>query len=120
MNNNIALGFPLLLQAPTGGGGSGLLGTMLMMATIFAIFYLLVIRPQQRKQRLAQKEREELLNALKPGDKVVTSSGIYGTVVAVRESTVLLRIAQSVSIEVLRSAIQGLQSSEVKEAEPAK
>lgn len=117
MNMNISLGFPLLLQQP---GGGGLLGTMLMMGAIFGIFYFLVIRPQQRRQRLAQKERESLLSALKPGDKVVTSGGIYGTVVAVRPDTVLLRIAQSVSIEVLRSAIQGFQSADVKEAEPVK
>ena len=118
MNMNIALGFPLLLQQQPGGGG--LLGTMLMMAAIFGIFYFLVIRPQQRKQRRAQKEREDLLSALKPGDKIVTSGGVYGTVVAVRQDTVLLRIAQSVSIELLRSAIQGFQSADVKEAESVK
>jgi preprotein translocase subunit YajC len=119
MNILIALNLPLvLLQGQTGSGS--LVGTMLMMGAIFGIFYFLVIRPQQRKQRQAQKERDEMLNALKSGDKVVTNGGIYGTVVAVRESTVLLRIAQSVSIEVQRSAISGPQASEVKEAEPAR
>ena len=87
---------------------------------IFVVFYFLLIRPQQKKQRTAQKEREQMLSALKSGDKVVTSGGIYGTVVAVRESTVQLRIAQSVSIEVLRSAIAGQQGSDIKEAEAVK
>lgn len=96
--------------------------SLLPMLIIFLIFYFLVIRPQQKRQRLAQTEREQLLKSLKPGDKVVTSGGIYGTIVAVRdkEDTVQLRIAQSVSIEVLRSSIAGPQSSEIKEAEAAK
>jgi preprotein translocase subunit YajC len=92
------------------------------MIIIFLIFFLLVIRPQQKRQRQAQTDRELMLKALKPGDKVITTGGIYGTIVAVRdkEDTVQLRIAQSVSIEVLRSSIAGLQSSDIKEVEPIK
>ena len=88
---------------------------------IFAIFYLLLIRPQQKRQRQAQMDRDTMLKALKPGDKIVTSGGIYGTVVAVREKddTVQLRIAQSVSIEAERSSIARLQTAD-KEPEPAK
>lgn len=88
---------------------------------IFVIFYFLLIRPQQKRQRLAQQEREAMLKALRPGDKVITTGGIYGTIVAVREKddTVQLRIAQSVSVEAERSAIARLQTSE-KDAEPAK
>lgn len=94
---------------------------MLPFVLIFVIFYFLLIRPQQRKQRLAQQERDALLKALKPGDKVVTTSGIYGTIVAVRDKddTVQLRIAQSVSVEAERSAIARLQVSE-KELETSK
>ena len=87
---------------------------------IMAIFYFLIIRPQQKKQRQAQTERDEMLSSLKPNDKVITSGGIYGTIIAVRENTVQLKIAQSVSIEVLRSAISGPQSSDVKEVEAVK
>jgi preprotein translocase subunit YajC len=110
-----------ILQAPNGGGG-GLFFSLLPMIIIFLIFYLLVIRPQQKRQRQTQTEREVMLKALKPGDKVVTSGGIYGTIVAVKdkEDTVQLRIAQSVSIEVLRSSIAGPQSSDIKEVEAAK
>ncbi|HVG20521.1 MAG TPA: preprotein translocase subunit YajC [Blastocatellia bacterium] len=112
----------LLFIQPANGGGGGLLISLMPMLIIFLIFYFLVIRPQQKRQRQAQAEREQLLKSLKPGDKVVTSGGIYGTIVAVRdkEDTVQLRIAQSVSIEVLRSSIAGPQSSEVKEVEAAK
>jgi len=120
MNTTIELGF-LLFFFQTGGGG-GLIGLLLPWILIFGIFYFLVIRPQQKKQRLAQTERENLLKALKPGDKIITSSGIYGTIVAVREKedTVLVRIAQSVSIEMLRSSIAGLQSSDIKDVEVVK
>ena len=91
------------------------------MILVFGIFYVLIIRPQQKKQRQAQTERDKMLAALKPQDKVITNGGIYGTVIAVRESTVQLKIAQSVSIEVSRSAVAQLQDSELgKEAEAGK
>ena len=105
------------------GGGSatgGLVG-LLPFILIFVIFYFLLIRPQQRKQRLAQQERDAMLKSLKSGDKVVTTGGIYGTIVAVRDKddTVQLRIAQSVSVEAERSAIAKLQPSD-KEVEAVK
>jgi preprotein translocase subunit YajC len=118
MNTATVSGVLLFIQQ--NGGGGGLLTFLLPWILIFAIFYLLVIRPQQRKQRQAQKDREQLLAALKPGDKIVTTGGIYGTVVAVRDTTVQLRIAQSVSIEILRSSIAGTQGAEIKEVEAAK
>jgi preprotein translocase subunit YajC len=115
--NIIALFVPILMLLQ--GGAGGLIGLMPFIL-IFAILYLLVIRPQQKKQRVAQSERANMLKALKPGDKVVTSGGIYGTIVAVREKddTVQLRIAQSVSVEAERSAIGRLQVSD-KEVEAA-
>src|SRR5262252_6934029 len=105
----------LLLFLQTGGAG---LVSLLPFVLIFGIFYFLIIRPQQKRQRQAQLDRDAMLKALKPGDKVVTSGGIYGTIVAVREKdeTVQLRIATSVSIEAERSSIAKLQSTE-KEAE---
>src|SRR5262244_2688000 len=114
MNTIPNFGSLAFLQGSPGGGLIGLLPFIL----IFVIFYFLLIRPQQKRQRQAQQEREALLKAIKPGDKVVTTGGIYGTIVAVREKddTVQLRIAQSVSIEAERSAISRLQTSE-REAE---
>ena len=87
------------------------------MLLVFGVFYMLLIRPQQRKQR----ELQSTIAQLKTGDKVVTTGGIYGTIVAVREKddTVQLRIAQSVSVEAERSAIARLQESE-KEVEASK
>lgn len=119
-NMNIAYILPILLLDGGGASPGGGLGFLLPMVFVFAIFYFLIIRPQQKKQKQAQAEREALLNAIKPGDKVVTSSGIYGTVIAVKENTVQVKIAQSVSVEMLRSAIASLQSADVKEVETAK
>jgi preprotein translocase subunit YajC len=118
MNITNHLGSMAFLQ---GGNATGGLVGLLPFILIFVIFYFLLIRPQQKKQRLAQQERETMLKALKPGDKVITTGGIYGTIVAVREKddTVQLRIAQSVSIEAERSAIARVQPSE-KEAEASK
>jgi len=112
---------PASLAFLQGGGASGGLLGLLPFILIFVIFYFLLIRPQQKKQRLAQAERDTMLKALKAGDKVVTTGGIYGTIVAVREKddTVQLRIAQSVSIEAERSAIARMQASE-KEVEVTK
>lgn len=118
MNIQTNLGSLAFLQQP--GAGNPLL-TFGPFILIFVIFYFLLIRPQQKKQKQAQKDREAMLKALKAGDKIVTTGGIYGTIVAVREKddTVQLRIAQSVSVEAERSAIARLQPSE-KEAEASK
>lgn len=104
-----------------GGNATGGLVGLLPFILIFVIFYFLLIRPQQKKQRLAQEERNAMLKALKSGDRVVTTGGIYGTIVAVRDKddTVQLRIAQSVSVEAERSAIARLQTSD-KDVEPGK
>lgn len=111
----------LLLILQNGGAG-GIFTSMFPLILIFGIFYFLLIRPQQKRQRQAQVDRDAMLNALKPNDKIVTSGGIYGSIVAVREKedTVMLKIAQSVTIEVQRSSIAGLQPNEAKEVETAK
>jgi preprotein translocase subunit YajC len=123
MNMTIELSFLLFFFDNGGAGGAGgLIGPFLPLILIFGIFYLLLIRPQQKKQKQAQIERDSLLKSLKSGDKIITSSGIYGTIVAVRdkEDTVLVRIAQSVSVEMMRSSVASLQSSDIKEVEATK
>jgi preprotein translocase subunit YajC len=88
-------------QAPGGGGFGSVATQMLFFAAILAIFYFLLIRPQQ-KQR---KEREAMLAAVKKGDRVVTSSGLHGTVVGLNEHTVMLKVADQVKLEFDRAAI---------------
>ena len=72
---------------------------------VLVIFYFLLILPAQRQR----KRQQQLLAALKTGDKVITSGGIYGTIVGLRDQVVQLRIADQVRIDVARSAIAGLQ-----------
>jgi preprotein translocase subunit YajC len=86
---------------PGGAGSNAVLTQIVFFAAIFAIFYFLLIRPQQ-KQR---KEREALLRAVKRGDRVVTSSGMHGTVTALDDNTVTLRVADQVKITFDRGAI---------------
>jgi preprotein translocase subunit YajC len=111
-----------LLFLQQNGGSGGLLTGLFPIILIFGIFYFLIIRPQQKRQKQIQLDRDAMLNTLKPNDKVVTSGGIYGSIVAVREKedTLMLKIAQSVTIEVQRSSIAGLQPNESKEVETAK
>ncbi len=72
-----------------------------MVLMMFAIMYFLVIRPQQRKQ----KEHSDMLAKLAKNDEVVTSSGIHGTVVALGDKTVTVRIADNVRVEMDKSSI---------------
>jgi preprotein translocase subunit YajC len=85
-----------------GQGGTPLLGTPLMLILIFAIFYFLLILPQQRRQ----KRWQAMLNDLKNGDRVVTSGGISGTIIALRDQVVHLRVPpDGIKLEVARSAV---------------
>ena len=68
---------------------------------LILIFYLLLLRPQQ----VQQKKLKQMLAALKKGDKVVTSGGIFGTIVGIDEQKAVLRIAEDVKVECLKSAI---------------
>jgi preprotein translocase subunit YajC len=72
---------------------------------IMVIFYVLLILPAQRRQ----KKTQEMLGALKNGDKVVTTGGLFGTIVGLEGDSVQLRIADQVRVKVLRSAVAGLQ-----------
>lgn len=92
----------LLAMAPQGGdGGGSLISTMIMFGAIFAIFYFMIIRPQQKRA----KEREKLLSNIEKGDKIVTSGGVHATIVGIEEKTVLIEIAPNVKVKVERSAI---------------
>ena len=88
-------------QAPSGHGSGSMMVQLAFFAAIFAIFYFLLIRPQQKTKR----ERERMLGAVKPGDRVVMSSGLHGTVVKLSEHGVTLKVADQVRLEFDRAAI---------------
>jgi preprotein translocase subunit YajC len=94
----------------TGGSGSGS-GTLLSLVPfvlIFVIFYFMLILPQQKKQ----KQQKSLMDGLKKGDKVITASGIWGTVTNLGKDTVTLQIADNTKIKMQREHIARLRSEE--------
>jgi preprotein translocase subunit YajC len=91
-------------------------GTLIQFAplvVIGVIFYVLLIRPAQTRQ----KKTQQMLGALKNGDKVVTNGGLYGTIVGLDDETLQLRIADNVKVKVARSAVAGVQPGEEKKEE---
>jgi preprotein translocase subunit YajC len=80
------------------GGGFGMFIPFIF---IFVIMYFIMIRPQQRRQ----KEQQKLISELKTGDRVVTSSGIHGLIANVKDSTVIVKVADNVKIEMDKAAI---------------
>lgn len=87
-----------------GGGGGNPILTFLPIILIFVIFYFLLIRPQQRKQ----KAHQSMLDRISKGDRVVTSGGLYGTVVGVKDNVVVLKIAEDVKAEFAKSSVSGI------------
>jgi preprotein translocase subunit YajC len=88
------------------GGGAA---PIVMMVAIFAIFYFLLIMPQQRKQ----KKWQEMLKLVKPGDKVVTSGGLTGAIMSVKDDVVVLRVPpDNIKLEIARSSIVTLTTQE--------
>jgi len=90
-----------MAQGPNGGGSQGVMMQLLFFAAIFAIFYFLLIRPQQKQKR----EREAILRAVKKGDRVVTTSGVHGTVVGLTEQMMTLKVADQVRVDFDRAAL---------------
>ena len=84
-----------------GAGGSSMFSPLIFMGVIFFIFYFMMIRPQQKRQ----KERQRLLNEMKKGDKVITAGGIHGRIIALEEKTVLVEISDNIKIKVERASI---------------
>jgi preprotein translocase subunit YajC len=89
--------------APAGGVEQSVL-SFLPFVLIIAIFYFLIIRPQNKKQ----KETQKMLEALKKGDKVVTIGGINGIIQNVKEKTVVIKVDDDTKIEFLRSAVSSV------------
>ena len=93
-------------------GTSGGLMAFLPLIIIMGIFYVLLILPAQRRQ----KKTQQMISALKNGDKVVTTGGLLGTIVGIEGDTIQLRVADQVKVKVLRSAVSGLQPDSKEES----
>jgi preprotein translocase subunit YajC len=91
-------------------GGFGALSGLLPMLLIIGVFYMLLIRPQQKRQR----ELQQTIAELKVGDRVVTTGGVIGTITTVRDTSFLIRSGDKSILEVARSAIAGIEGEEAK------
>jgi preprotein translocase subunit YajC len=105
----------LQAEAPANAPGGGGIQMILMMVLIFAVFYFFMIRPQSKRQKEIKKQRE----AMKPGDKVVTSGGIYGRVREIKEATVDIEIAENVRVRVDKNSVY-LSSEDIQQQQQAK
>ena len=98
----------VVAMAQPGSGQQSLLMTFLPFALILAIFYFIILLPMRRRQ----KKVEDFQSALKVGDKIVTTSGIYGEISKTNDKSLQLQVADKVRIEVARSAIGGYQGKD--------
>ncbi len=107
--------FPLLQAAPSSTGS--LLTTFIPFGLVILIFYFLIIRPQNKKQ----KQMEKMLSALKKGDKVVTIGGIHGVIQSVKDGgTVVVKVDESCKLEFSRSAIASVVAEPAKDEKAGK
>ncbi len=95
-------------QTAPGAGGAGGFSMLVPLLLMFAVFYFLLIRPQQRKQR----QHQDMLRSLKIGDRVITSGGLIGTIVEGGDKAVKLEVADRVRVEVGRTFITGKLSKD--------
>jgi preprotein translocase subunit YajC len=103
-------------QAAQGATGPGPLMTMFPFIIILVIMYFMVFRPQQKKQ----KEHQEMLNKIKRNDEVMTSGGIYGKVIEIKDQVVILEVAPNVRIRVNRPQISAVTTADKAPAKDGK
>lgn len=97
--------FLLMTSPDAAGGGGSFWASWGILIPLFLIMYLMLIRPQRKKQ----KEHNKMLTELRKGDKVVTSGGMFGTIFAIQDdkNKIVLKIANEVKVEILKSSIAG-------------
>jgi len=108
--NAISKGLVLLQTAAANPTGQ-MVSTLVTFGLVFVVFYFLIIRPQNKKQ----KEAKKMIEAVKKGDKIVTIGGVHGTVHAVKEGTVVVKVDDDCKIEFSKSAVATVSVSKVEE-----
>jgi len=88
----------------TGTGGGGSFGAFVPLILMFAIFYFLLIRPQQKKAKM----HKQMLSSVKKGDKVVSSGGLHGVITGIADDVVTMEIAPKIRVKVSRGSIAGI------------
>ena len=95
-------------SAPRGGGS--FVTALIPFILVFVIFYLLIIMPSRKRQ----KKHQQMVEELKPGDKIVTSGGVYGTVMGIQKDRIELKIAANVKIEITKNAVGAVLTPQKK------
>ena len=104
----------LVLMAADSTSSASLTSSLLMFVLIILIFYFLIYRPQKKRD----KEAKAMLAAMKKGDKVVTIGGIHGTIVTVKDKTVVIKVDDSARIEFSKEAISSVISKDAVKTAP--
>ena len=99
-------------QAAGGGAhtpppGGGMFTTLVFFGVMILFFYLLIFRPQQKRA----KKHQEFLNSLRQGDRIITSSGIYGTIVSLTPNTAEIEVSKNVRLKILKNQIAAFQAT---------
>jgi len=100
----LLFGVPQTADPSAGGTAGSLIGSFIPILAIIAIFYFLIIRPQNKKR----KETDRMLSSLKKGDRIITIGGLYGVIHSVKDTTVIIKADDNVKLEFLRSAISSV------------
>jgi len=108
--NAIAKGLVLLQTAAANPTGQ-MISTLVTFGLVFVVFYFLIIRPQNKKQ----KDMKKMIEAVKKGDKIVTIGGIHGTVHAVKEGTIVVKVDDDCKIEFSKSAVSAVAVAKTEE-----
>ncbi len=88
---------------PEGGSGGSMVPLIIFLVLIFGMFYLLMVRPQRRKQ----KEHQDLMAELRRGDKVITAGGIYGVIESTSDDSVVIKVEDGTMMRIARSSVAG-------------
>jgi preprotein translocase subunit YajC len=97
----------LAILAAPGGGGSGI--TMLLPLLLIPVLYLVMIRPQQKRQ----KQWQEMLSSIKSGDKVTTAGGVRGTIISIKDDVIIIKIPpDGIKMEIAKNAIASVTTQE--------
>ena len=110
--NSFAMSLLMGMPAAGGEGGNPLM-QFLPLIGIVAIFYFLILRPQNKKQ----KDTQKMLSALKKGDRVITIGGVHGIIQSVKDTTVIVKVDENVKLEFNRAAVSTVSSQAREEKE---
>ena len=103
---SVAINLAMFAAAPAGNGSSI---TMLLPLLLIPVLYFVMIRPQQKRQ----KQWQQMLSSIKPGDRVTTAGGIRGTILSIKEDAIVLKVApDGIKMEVAKSAIASVTTQE--------